>query len=130
LLLVRQEGRDGQTTWQLPQGLVPDGASAEDTVVRETLRIAGMTVQALRTLGGAPDGSSGRTTVYVACKPVDDASFTVTLENVGEHEWCGQAELLHRLSLPFVDRSSDTSTRPAGSTSPGGRTIMPTNRGR
>ena len=99
-------------SWQLPQGVVSDGESAADTVVRETLRAAGMTVQVIRTLGEAPDTSSGRLTIYLACTPIDDASFPEGVDDPNGLEWCGQAELLHHLPAPFADpvqRYIDTS---------------------
>jgi 8-oxo-dGTP diphosphatase len=111
LLLLRHDELDGETTWLLPQGVVADGESAEDAVVRETMLVAGMTVEVLRTLGEAPDGF-GRMITYLACAPVDDASFTVDVGSLGRQEWCGQAELLHHLPSPFPDpvqRYIDTS---------------------
>lgn len=102
LLLVRQDSIDGEPTWNLPYGVIEDGESAEDAVVRETLRAVGLTVAVRKALCEAAEDSSDRTVTYLACTPVDDATFELDATALNAHEWCGQPELLLHLRSPLV----------------------------
>ncbi|WP_420823486.1 NUDIX hydrolase [Streptomyces natalensis] len=93
VLLVRRAVEEGDLRWQFPAGKLEAGETAEHAAVRETEEEAGLTVEAVKTLGSRMHPKTGRLMHYVACSPVSGEAHVADEEELAEVAWVAHGEI-------------------------------------
>lgn len=72
---------DGKPPWTFAGGKIEPGESAADAVVRELREETGLVVTAAHEIGRRVHPVTGRTIVYLACRPAGDLDVRVCAEH-------------------------------------------------
>lgn len=101
VLLVRRRVKEGSLSWQLPAGGVEDGETVEQAAVRETKEETGLTVSAVKVLGGRLHPITGRHMSYVVCAAESGTAHLADAEELAEVEWSDRNEVAERVPDGF-----------------------------
>ncbi|MFF7192922.1 NUDIX hydrolase [Streptomyces sp. NPDC008079] len=93
VLMVRRRVAEGQLSWQFPAGKIEPGESPEGVAVRETLEEAGLSVEAVRSLGERIHPDTHRHMSYIACEVVSGTAHVADRDEVAEVTWCAHSEI-------------------------------------
>ncbi|GGU55792.1 hypothetical protein GCM10010211_20750 [Streptomyces albospinus] len=93
VLMVRRRISEGQLSWQFPAGEIEDGETSEQAAVRETHEEVGLTVTAVKALGGRVHPKSGRNMSYTACTVTSGTAFVADKDELAELKWVALADI-------------------------------------
>lgn len=95
VLLIHRRISEGDLVWQFPAGAIEAGESAEQAAVRETAEETGLTVSAVKPLGGRLHPQTQRLMSYTVCEPIDGEAHVADEEEVAAVAWVGLQEIPH-----------------------------------
>ncbi len=93
VLMVRRRAKEGELSWQFPAGGIEAGETAEEAAVRETREETGLTVTALKLLGGRVHPKTNRQMFYTACEVVSGTAHVADDDELAEVAWSSHEEL-------------------------------------
>lgn len=91
--MVRRRISEGQLSWQFPAGEIEEGETSEQAAVRETYEEVGLTVTAVKSLGGRIHPKSGRNMSYTACSVAAGTAYVADTEELTELKWIALADI-------------------------------------
>lgn len=93
VLMVRRRISEGELMWQFPAGAVEAGESPADAAVRETAQETGLTVKAVRLIGGRAHPKTGRLMSYTACEALSGEAHVADDKELDAVAWVAHGEI-------------------------------------
>ncbi|MCQ9181866.1 NUDIX domain-containing protein [Streptomyces sp. IBSBF 2953] len=87
LLLIHRAAVEDSLAWALPGGKVEARETAAEAAVREAQEEAGVSVEAIKSLGGRIHPDTGRHITYVACRVLEGEAGAASPREVSAVDW-------------------------------------------
>ena len=95
--LVRRRVSEGSLSWQFPAGELHTDEAPATGAERETREEIGLDVVGQEIIGQRVHPATGRTMIYVACRPRGGSATVVDDDELDAMEWCTLGEVDQRI---------------------------------